>query len=125
SATSPHTTNTTAKEKPSARPAGKASPEPARPGSSTTAGPPPTSPRRHHDLVHFQADLRGRLRHTSAVEGQGVGLGLGDLDAFGVPVGVVAGGDLEAGLGGRCADELDDRSDVGEGPSAPVSVGSA
>jgi hypothetical protein len=43
SATSPHTTNTTAKEKPSARPAGKASPEPARPGSSTTAGPPPTS----------------------------------------------------------------------------------
>ena len=38
--------------------------EPALDGSTTTAGPPPTTTRTQHDLAHFPAKLRERARHT-------------------------------------------------------------
>ena len=69
SATSPPTTNTTDEENPSARPAGKASPEPANSGSNSTAGTTTTTPRRHRDLDHFHHDLRGKVRNASVPAG--------------------------------------------------------
>jgi transposase InsO family protein len=60
------TTSTKEEEKRSAKPAGKASHEPDRNGSTTTAGTPTRTPRRHRDLVHYRHDLRGKVRHASA-----------------------------------------------------------
>ena len=65
SATPPPTTNTTDTEKPSDKPANTACNNPARTGSTTTAGPLSTTPTRPNDTVDSQHDLRGRLRNTS------------------------------------------------------------
>ena len=59
SATSPPTTNTKAAATPSAKHASRASGEPTTSVSPTIAAPPPTIPRRPHELDIFQPDLRG------------------------------------------------------------------
>ena len=65
SATSPPTTSTPAEANRSAKRAPRAYGEPANSASTTIAATTTTTPRNRHELVHFQANLRGFLRHRS------------------------------------------------------------
>ena len=47
-------------------------------------------------------------------------LGVGDLDAFGVFLLIQLGAHLEAGIGCRCGDQLDDGAVGAQGLTAPV-----
>ncbi len=63
------TTSTKDGVRPSARPADGASIERAKNASITIVGTPPTPGSRASDLVHFQPDFRGKVRHTSPDRG--------------------------------------------------------
>ena len=66
SATSPPTTSTPAEANRSAKSAPRAYGEPANSASTTIAATTTTTtPKNRHELVHFQANLRGFLRHRS------------------------------------------------------------
>src|ERR1700688_4015234 len=55
-----------------------------------------------------------------AEEIEGVDLGVGDLDALGVGIGVEFTADREAGVSGGCGDELDDSLIADQRPTSPV-----
>ena len=65
SAASHPTTSTIIEDKQAAAPAAKAYNKPAKPGSTTTAEPISTTPKKPNDRFHSTPHLRGRLRHTS------------------------------------------------------------